>query len=192
MKSKTILIGLILLGAQGTLALDDVAKAPREASPDCGTSALSDLLQLEGRPVSLAGLTSRLPTRRPDGFSFAELRQAASSCGLALDGVLLNKDDAAIDRPMILFVKRPPHDHYLVVRPVGHTGKLVQIIDMAEEPIVVDKSLLINSSIWTGLALVPRRTRIGPWLAGVSLVTSLGAAALLFAKSRKARVASVS
>ena len=75
-----------------------------------------------------------------------------------LIGIRLEKSVDAIDRPMLVFLKRGSHGHFVVIRPIGHTGKLVQVIDSARGTEVVDKSDLINSPDWTGLALIPVRT----------------------------------
>ena len=71
-----------------------------------------------------------------------------------MSGVLLKKREDAIDRPMLVFLRRKGHGHYVVVRPVGHTGKLVQVIDNFGPPEVVDKATLLASPVWTGIALL--------------------------------------
>ena len=68
-------------------------------------------------------------------------------------------------------MKRTQHGHFLVIRPVGHTGKLVQIVDSLQSPEVIDKSVLLASPEWTGLALVPGRISWTPVLVGGSLGT---------------------
>jgi hypothetical protein len=72
-----------------------------------------------------------------------------------------------------VFLARGRHGHYVVLRPVGHTGKLVQVLDPNEEPVVLDAARLYASPEWTGLALVPARPN---WTARV--VGTIGAAAL--------------
>jgi len=91
----------------------------------CGTMALYHLLRMEGADVTVEAIQARLPRPRPEGYSMKELRAAASACGVRLDGVLLKKSAEAIDRPMLVFVDRGGHGHYIVARPVGRTGKLV-------------------------------------------------------------------
>ena len=65
--------------------------------------------------------------------------------------------------------------YFLVIRPIGHTGKLVQVIDSDQPTRVMDKADLIASDQWTGLVLVPRRMN-WPAVAALGLLalTSLG------------------
>jgi hypothetical protein len=143
---------------------------PKVVTPttlDCGPVAVYALFQIEGRPTPIETIAAKLPPPRPDGFSMKELRDASSSLGLTLDGVYLGQDVAAIDRPMLVFLKVDRQGHFLVIRPVGHTGTLVQVIDSGQPPRVMDKAELVSSDQWTGVALVPRRTN---W----TLMTTLG------------------
>ncbi len=87
-----------------------------------------------------------------------ELREAARSFGLRLDGVFIGKKAELIDRPILVFLKVDRKGHFLVVRPVGHTGKLAQVIDSNQQTRVMEKSDLVASDQWTGLVLAPRRT----------------------------------
>ena len=57
-----------------------------------------------------------------------------------------------------MFLKSGPEGHFIVVRPVGHTGRLVQVLDGELNPNVGDAEWLFASPSWTGLALVPHRT----------------------------------
>jgi hypothetical protein len=109
-----------------------------------------------------------------------KLRDAARACGLSLRGVLLNKDERAIDRPMMVFLKRSQHGHFQVVRPVGNTGKLAQVIDpnSPSGSIIVDKLTMFRSPEWTGIALVPDRrpswpVRIARGLIGGAVLAGL-------------------
>jgi ABC-type bacteriocin/lantibiotic exporter with double-glycine peptidase domain len=130
----------------------------RKAEPsDCGSLALYHLLRLEGRPIDLDRLTAALPAPGAEGLSFLDLRDAAGRLGLPLDAVLLTKQRSAIRAPVLVFIKGNQEGHFLVVRPVGHTGNLVQIIDGERTPIVVDAARLFASNGWTGLALILRR-----------------------------------
>jgi ABC-type bacteriocin/lantibiotic exporter with double-glycine peptidase domain len=127
---------------------------------DCGTLSLYHLLRLEGRAVGLERLRSLLGEMPTDGYSFRELRDAANRCGLALDAVVLPKARSAIRGPMLVFLKGSSEGHFVVMRPVGHTGKLVQLIDGDLKPSVLDADQLFNAPAWKGLALVPRRINI--------------------------------
>ncbi len=176
----SILPCLIVIAITPCLATgpDDVA-ASEGASVDCGTMALGALLMLEGRAAAPETLLARIGPSSSEGPSLKQLRDAARSFGLSLRGVRLNDDEQAIDRPMIVFLKRPPHGHFQVVRPVGHTGKLAQVIDSNTSPDVVEKRAILSSAEWTGIALVPDRraerlARIGWGMLGGAALASLG------------------
>ena len=141
---------------------------------DCGTLALYHLLRIEGRPVELAAISLRLPAMPPAGYSMLELRDAAKACGLRLSGVRLKDPVRELNGPMIAFLKR---GHYVVVRPVGHTGKLIQVLNGVEPTRVMDKERLFTSSEWTGLVLAPRRSGWREWV--IVLLTSLSGLGLL-------------
>lgn len=166
--STWMLLGVIAIGQ---------ARAEGEAAGpapvfDCGTLALHQLLQLEGCPTDLLVLSSRLPDPPPRGHSMKALRDAARTCGLSLRGVLVSKSARALDRPAIVFLRRRDHGHFIVVRPIGHTGKLVQVIDPNETPDVVDAADLYASPDWTGLALIPDRPN---WPARIAASLLVGA-----------------
>jgi len=136
-------------------------QAPQAQKPavryDCGTLALHALLAVEGRPAPLDTLKLRLGAGAPNGHSMAELRHAAGAFGVALTGVTLARSGRAPDRPALVFVRRGDHGHFLVIRPVGHSGRLIQVIDADTDPIVMEAAEFCASPQWTGLALVPRR-----------------------------------
>ena len=162
-----------------------VAGADEEVrnSGDCGPVALYALFRLEGRPTSIEAIAARLPKPRPESHSMRQLRDASRSLGLILDGAYLGKDTGPIDRPMIVFLKVDREGHFLVIRPVGHTGKLVQVIDANQPTRVMEKAELIASDQWTGLVLAPRRAN-WPMLASLGLLGSTGLGLLAFAFSR--------
>lgn len=134
-------------------------EADRESEAlDCGTQALYAMLRLERGEVDVDAVRASLPARPPSGYTMRHLRDAASARGLTLVGVKLPSGDRAPDRPALAFLKVAPHGHYVVLRPVGQSGRLVQVIDSAKRhPEVLDADLLYRSPSWTGLALVPRR-----------------------------------
>jgi Peptidase C39 family len=141
---------------------------------DCGTLSLYVLLHTEGLPTDLRRLESMLPAPGARGYSMRELQLAARARGLSLSGVLLKTDASAIDRPMILYLRQGRHGHFIVVRPVGKMGSLVQIVDPNRPASVADKSALFMSPGWTGLALRPDRPgwiRRGGWVVGAMAAT---------------------
>lgn len=143
---------------------------------DCGTLALYTLIRLEGHPVDLKALEARLPAPRDRGYSMEDLRVAARSFDLNLSGVHVLASDYAPDRPILAFIRLRPHGHYFVIRPVGHTGRLVQVLDSNREPYVLDATGLYNSPEWTGIALIPDRPNWpARFLIGFGLAVSLAA-----------------
>lgn len=124
---------------------------------DCGTAALYQLLWLEGLPLPLIDVAGSLPAPRPAGFSMLELQAAARKCGLRLRGVQLGSSTRTPDRPLLIYLHRGPHGHFVVIRPVGWSGKLVQIIDPGNGSDVLDLEILAATPEWTGLALSPER-----------------------------------
>ena len=128
--------------------------------------ALYTLLKLEGHPCDLRAIEAALPPPRVEGYNMRELKYAAQRCGLSVDGVRLPRDESALDCSAIMFVRCNGHGHYFVVRPVGHTGKLVEIIDSGRNLDVVDYSALRARSEWAGLALIPYRFNLYAWIAG--------------------------
>ena len=152
--SLVVLCGAVAaIGPESVLSVEE---PPKMDSWDCGAVALYHLLHLTGRSADLNELRSVTRTPGAEGHSFRELRQAARHFGLPLVAVVLPKRRSAIQGPVLLFVKMGREGHYLVVRPVGHTGHLVQVLDGARPPDVIDVERLFDSPSWTGLALVPR------------------------------------
>lgn len=140
----------------------------------CGTKALYALLKFEGRSIAYMDLVASLPTPTPSGHSMRELREAARSNGIELVGAYLPKDGQAPDRPALAFLRNGPHGHYVTIRPVGHSGKLVQVIDANRVPYVLDVARLYSSPGWTGLVLIPiRRNRLAPAIAIIMAVAIL-------------------
>jgi len=149
--------------------------ATPSTGPDCGWASLYSLLRLEGHSVTVSDIKRNLPPPDDDGYSMLELLEAASRCGLNLNGVRLVGNDQVIDRPMILFFDQKPHGHFLVARPVGHSGKLVQVLELGSPPDVLDQAQLLGSEQWTGLALVPASSKFFGLFLGVGGVVLVGA-----------------
>lgn len=144
---------------------------------DCGVNALFVLLRLEGRPVTIDRLESVLPARHSDGYSMAELAAAARPLGLDLEGVRFAKGDKALDRPAIVFLKDAKGGHFAVLRPVGSTGTMVQVIDPPHAPWIADYDRVLSAKSWTDRILIPR----DPWLRRYAVSLSLmGAVTAIF------------
>ncbi len=153
----------VILSIAATVVLAVAGSLADEATPefgadDCGARALYQLLHLEGRATDLARLESTLGGPTTEGHSFRDLREVAARFGLELDAVALPKLRSAIRGPALVFLKGDRRGHFVVVRPVGHTGRLLQVLDGERTPLVTDAEWLFASPSWSGLALVPHRS----------------------------------
>lgn len=139
---------------------------------DCATASLYAFLRFAGRPAELSRLRATLPPRHPEGYSMKDLQDAGRRFGVRCVGVVERGGKRAPDGPRLAFMKRGEHGHFLALRPVGHTGRLVQIIDAGREPAILDTDRLYASPEWTGLVLAPSRPipirGLMGWLAVVS------------------------
>jgi len=142
-------------------------------APNCGVQSLYLLCRLEGQPTTLSAIVEQ-PTTRGTSLSMKQVSDAAAAVRLPVIGVKLRTDGNALDRPALVFMNQRPHGHFVVIRPVGTSGRLVQVLDPNREPEVIDATDLYASPEWTGLALVPTRTNW--WARGACLLG--GAAAL--------------
>ena len=167
----------VLWMASEAIAADNAAEKGRP--PDCGVNALFLLLNLEGRPITIDRLERALPARNPQGYSMAELSAASQAMGLPLDGVKFDKGDEPLDRPAIAFFKDAKAGHFALLRPVGATGTMVQLIDPPHAPQILDYSRLFQSKTWTGRVLIRRE----PWFVRYArplIVAAVALSATLF------------
>ncbi len=176
--AKSVLIIACLLAASARPGLTDGIPLPPSGGYNCGVIALGTLLHQEGRPVPLDRLAACLPPTPPQGYSLVQLRDAARALGVELAGVELSKDPSRLDRPALVHLRRGEHGHFLVIRPVGHSRHLIQVLDADSPPDVVDAERVYGSSEWTGLALVPTRAywpgRAAAVAAAIGLVGLIG------------------
>ncbi len=147
----------LCLGVVLAITVNDGAAEPNQVTKlDCGVNALFVLLQVEGHGVTLDRIESVLPPRHPDGYSMAELSAAAGSFGVHLDGIRFAKADKALTRSAIAFLKDGKGGHFAVLRPVGTTGTMVQVIDPPSAPWIADYDRVFSAKPWTGRILVAR------------------------------------
>lgn len=169
---------------------DDFVENPETAASHSGVLALFYLARMLDRPLSLDSIESSPSfSGSRTGCSMADLKQAAIGFGITLEGIQLDKRDRLWDQPMILFQRSPNHGHFLVTRPVGHSGNLVQVFDGVQPTAIIDLERLSNQRSWTSLALVPVSSthwydRIEAVLVVVALVALLSVPLL-----RRSRVA---
>jgi len=151
------------------------AGAEETTELDCGVNSLFIVLRLAGHPVDLDRVKSALPSRHPDGYSMGELAKASLSLGVPMDGVRFGKGDAPLRRPSIAFLIGDRGGHFIVLRPVGTTGTMVQLIDPPNAPQIMDYDRVLATRAWTGRLLLPR----GPWVVHNVIPLLTGAAGLI-------------
>lgn len=150
----------------------DVGGQPIGTAYTCGVLALDVLCRLEGVQAGPEPIRSHLPDA-PAGNSLAELRDAARLVGLELRGARLGTGDWPLDRPALVHLDEGRAGHFVVIRPVGHTGTLVQVIDPTRAVEVRDAAALFADRSWTGMALVPLRMRDRAWYRPVVVLGAL-------------------
>lgn len=163
----------LMLCLASRVALADEQAGRPASGAGCGTKALYLLARLEGRSIDLDQLGRALgePTRHE--HSLKELRDVAARYGLRLSGARRLGGRETPDRPAIVLLNHEPHGHFVVIRPVGHTGKLLQVLDPNDEPEVIDAIVLYGSGAWTGLALMPERPNRPARIAAALLAVAL-------------------
>jgi ABC-type bacteriocin/lantibiotic exporter with double-glycine peptidase domain len=132
---------------------------------DCGLKSLWLVLRLSHRPANLGRIERALPARSQAGYSLAELAQASRACGLRVRGMRFGAGDVPLDRPAIAYLRGPTEGHFVVLRPVGVTGTMVQLIDPPDDPRIIDYEELLSRPDWTGRILVPQTMGevLRPW-----------------------------
>lgn len=136
------------------MASSVIANESDSYSNDCGPNSLALLLRTSGCDVALEEVNRALPEHHDTGFSLADLQSAALKFGVRLSGVRLEKRDLPLSRAAIAFLSNSVEGHFIVLRPVGTTGKMVQVLDPPSAPAVVDYDQLLASPDWTGRVLV--------------------------------------
>ena len=181
--SRTLLLAAYLIPFAQLIAPSPTLADDKQAF-DCGTLSLYILLRLEGKTTDLGQITSHLPPVPASGYSMKELRDAAHEAGLELTGVKLKNVGRLDDGPSILYLNKEGHGHFVVIRPVGHTGNMIQMFDSARYPTLLDVDSFRNSQEWTGLVLIkPARSRF-VFYTGIAMSICLVSFGLLFLMKR--------
>ena len=175
-----------------TQSVADSAAAPDERTRlDCGVNALFMLFHLQGHKVTLDRLEAALPAQRhPDGYSLAELKAAAAVLGMNLEGIQLDKGDKPPGYPAIAFVRDARGGHFAIIRPVGNTGSMIQVIDPPSAPWIADYKDIVSEKVWTGRVLVPQDAWIvRNWISGLAVVAGFALLALAVRRTRASQLA---
>jgi MYXO-CTERM domain-containing protein len=122
----------------------------------CGLRCLYLLFLMSGKQVPQSPRWHSSAENAEHLVSMSELQSIARESGMTLRGEVLSVDEAQPDRPMIAYLEYPGGGHFVVVRPVGRTGTMVQVLDPNREPFILDHKHLSSLPGWTGRVLVPR------------------------------------
>lgn len=148
-----LLVGRIGLAAEEASG-DTAAKNDEDRLYDCGLLALYSFLRSEGLSADLSELEGRLPGSTPHGRSLHDLIVAAEGLGLDLKAVRTSGPPDLPRRTCLAYLRRGEHGHYVILRPVGHSGRLLQVLDGPLPPTVVDAADYCRSDGWTGIVLL--------------------------------------
>lgn len=153
-----VMFACVIVSVDPEEASSHTGEAKFDLSKDsCGTKSLYLLFKSTDNNIEFEKLKSFLPSPGTAGYSMAELRDAAKAGGLSLVGIRLRDRLTHLDRPALVRLNRGVHGHFVLIRPVGHTGSLVQVIDAGHSTEVIDFAELQSRPEWTGLALMPSR-----------------------------------
>jgi Peptidase C39 family len=135
------------------------AGAEGQLENDCGLLALYTLMRIHGRGVGLAEIQKHLGPPGQGGVSMRALLDASEVLGLPLSAVRY-EPGTPVREPALIFLSRAGRGHFMVVRPVGNSGELLQVSDGLAAPYVMEARKLYQLPYWHGLALVKRRSRL--------------------------------
>jgi ABC-type bacteriocin/lantibiotic exporter with double-glycine peptidase domain len=187
----TVLILIALINSNGTNP-NNRSELPRDNSTgglECGLDALILYSRLIGYPQDRALVRSSLgPVVPGRGYSMLQLQEAGRGLGIPLRGVRLNPEASNLQTPIIILCRLGEHFHYRVLRPIGHSGRVVQILDPSyETPFVLDYETVRRSAEWTGYALIPS-SHSASWVITIITITIISLILVyIFGKLRKVR-----
>lgn len=150
--------------------------------PVCGLNSLYMLMQIYRRPTSLEVLERSLPARHTLGYSMAELRAAAVASGLHLEGETFTQANVPLDRLAIAHLRthKPGGGHFVVLRPIGQHGLMVQVLERPFAPRAVDYADLLRANDGSLDLLIPRSLAERYGTSVGRLAALVGVVALLF------------
>lgn len=138
--------------------------------PSCGSNALYLLLEIVDHPASIDAIEDALPTLPPHGYTMNDIAHASRALGYPLRGLVIRDSNMPLASPAIAFLQQGDEGHFVVLRPCGNTGTMVQVIDPPKVPKLMDYSRLFASKYWTGKVLVrDHSSRTRKWI-GIALL----------------------
>lgn len=166
---------LLSLLAEGDASPRQDASSIEHGWLSCGFASLYVLQHWMGGALNLEQL--RAADHGP--ISMLELITVAGQSGIVLHGVKLSAGDFPLREPHILHFSRGPVGHFMVARPVGQTGRLIQLFDPPSNYLFVYQDDLLNDPTFSGYALRPVtwRRRVVEWSKHI-MVFSVGAGAV--------------
>lgn len=126
----------------------------------CGPGSLYVYLRFLGKNVTLAEVHAALPPPSSEGHSIAEIQQGAAKLGVTLRCY----QKYHVREPAIAFLRFSHSGHFVVLRPIGDSGTLIQMVDPIGEAFTTNWSTVTKYEGWTGVALV-RYNPTWDWLA---------------------------
>ena len=175
-------LNVLILSAMIAQIHSDISSSSLDRQPYCGLRSLFILLQLQGLAIHLDAIEQLLPASGSKGHSMADLQDAARGVGLRLKGIRVRERDLPLDRSSIAYMNYQGDGHFIVLRPVGTTGTMVQIIEPPNAPRIVDYTDLLAHPAWTGKLLVPESTteHFFPWIVGAGVGMIAASASIVF------------
>jgi ABC-type bacteriocin/lantibiotic exporter with double-glycine peptidase domain len=167
--ARAIVVWGLAAGHARCVEHSNVRSDQEQCEIDCGAIALYECLALHGMKADLEVIARELPVTGGRGRAMYDLMRVGRRLGLPLEGSRVDSVLEFPDTACVIYLKLPAGGHYVVGRPVGFTGKLIQILDGYQEPAVVAKQELIRSIGWTGLTLRAKSR----WTLGKSVVQAL-------------------
>jgi ABC-type bacteriocin/lantibiotic exporter with double-glycine peptidase domain len=139
----TLILGILGEGPDEPPVAPKLDPPPSESTdiePDCGLKALYNLMHLSDLEVDYVSIADALPPLHRDGYAIGELRDAASRLGMRTAAYRLRLADLPRDRPSLARLHVPLRDagHFVVFRPVGTSGRLVQMLSPPYVPRILD------------------------------------------------------
>lgn len=154
----TILLLISVVASAGEVQAPSAVDHQDSASGlECGLETLLLYSHAIGNPKTIDDFRialDALPTE--SGYTMLQLQEAAAKVGIRLRGVRLAAGLSKLRTPAIVLCRLGEHFHYRLLRPTGHSGRLVMALDPSfEEPFAMDLEIAQRSKEWTGFALIP-------------------------------------
>jgi len=170
-----------LFAALNPIAVIAGAEPPE---PSCGAMCILVLARLQESTVDLPAIQAELGPPSFAGHSIKQMASALEALGMPCSAVSVLPSDWPIQGMGIFHTQNGERGHYVVVRPVGHSGQLAQVLDPTGSVLVEDYEALAQAPGWTGSCLLIHSPRTKH---GLTAVTTVATACGFLAIRRLAR-----